>query len=102
MPIFKLTNEFLTNSLTCPDGKRRVKYCDSGGRDTVPGLYVEVCSTSPGQGTYYLRHKDVSAETCHQKLSRTTDIDLATACEKAKAPLAVPMRHMHLPASSGG
>ena len=53
MPIAKLTNEFLKTSLTCPEGKRRIEYCDGLSRDAVPGLYIEVRSTSEGQGTYY-------------------------------------------------
>lgn len=85
MPIVNLTNEFLANSLTCPTGKRRIEYCDSGGRDSVAGLYVEVRDTSPGTGTYYLRYKDASRKTCHQKIGRVSDIDLATARERAKA-----------------
>ena len=84
MPIVKLTNDFLSDSLTCPEGKRRVEYCDSGGRDSVPGLYVEVRDTSPGQGTFYLRYKDQNGKTCHAKLGRTIDIDLASARDKAK------------------
>ena len=84
MPIVKLTNEFITHSLTCPNGKRRVEYCDSGGRDSIPGLYIEVRATSTGQGTFYLRYKDTNGKTCHPKIGRTLDIDLATAREKAK------------------
>jgi integrase len=80
----KLTNDFINSSLTCPDDKRRIEYCDGRTRDAVPGLYVEVRATSPGQGTFYLRYKDQNGKTCHQKIGRTTDIDLATAREKAK------------------
>jgi len=80
----KLTNELINSSLTCPEGQRRVELCDAHSRDAVPGLYIEVRSTSPGQGTYYLRYKDSNGKTCHQKIGRTTDIDLTTAREKAR------------------
>ena len=83
MPIIKLTQDLIDNEqLTCPEGKRRVEYCDSGGRDSVPGLYVEVRQS--GQGTFYLRYKDQNGKTCHAKLGRTIDIDLASARDKAK------------------
>jgi integrase len=80
MPKLRLSEKFLTTSLTCPDGKRRIEFCDTA----VPGLYVEVRNTSPDQGTFYLRYKDSSGKTCHAKIGRTIDIDLATAREKAK------------------
>jgi integrase len=66
--------------LTCPEGKRRVEYVDKGGT----GLYVEVRATSPGQGTYYLRYKDMNGKTCHQKIGRTDDLDLDAARSKAR------------------
>jgi integrase len=78
--IVKLTQDFIANNLVCPEGKRRAEYVDIGGT----GLYVEVRATSPGQGTYYLRYKDANGKTCHQKLGRTTDIDLNEARSRAK------------------
>lgn len=84
MPVIHLTNEIIP-TLSCPEGTRRVEYCDGQNRDAVPGLYIEVRNTSPGQGTYYLRYKDPGGKTCHQKIGRTTDIDLATARERARA-----------------
>jgi hypothetical protein len=79
MSIVKLTQHIITNDLHCPDGKTRVELCDR----ELPGLYVEVRATNPGQGTYYLRYKDDTGKTCHQKVGRTTDIDLAEARKKA-------------------
>ena len=67
------------DGLSCPEGKRRIEYCDTGGT----GLYVEVRATSPGQGTYYLRWKQ-NGKTCHEKIGRTTDIDLDEARQRAK------------------
>ena len=80
MPIIKLTQQFITHDLQCPEGKTRIEFCDSD----LPGLYIEVRATSPGQGTYYLRYKDNNGKTCHQKINRTTDTTLADARKKAK------------------
>jgi integrase len=54
------------------------------------GLYIEVRATSPGQGTYYLRYKDATGKTCHQKIGRTGDMTLAAArgrCKELKAEI---------------
>ena len=82
MSVIKLTQHVVTHELQCPDGKTRVELCDS----ELPGLYIEVRATSQGQGTYYLRYKDRNAQslTCHQKIGRTTEIDLADARKRAK------------------
>lgn len=81
MPIVNLSPDFIARSLKCPDGKRRIEYVDKGGT----GLYVEVRSTNPGQGTYYLRYKDGNGKTCHQKIGRTIDVDVDEARSRAKA-----------------
>lgn len=81
MPIVKLNSDSITNNLHCPEGKRRIEYVS----DERSGLYIEVRPTSPGQGTFYLRYKDTNGKTRHQKLGRTTDINLAEARKKAKA-----------------
>ena len=80
MSILKLTQHLIATELHCPDGKTRVELCDPD----LPGLYVDVRATSPGQGTYYLRYKDATGKTCHQKIGRTTDIDLVEARKRAK------------------
>ena len=80
MPVILLTPNFVKNELICPSTKNRIEYCDT----FFPGLYVEVRSTSPGQGTYYLRYKDPSRKTCHQKLGRTHEITVGQARQKAK------------------
>lgn len=76
----KLNQNIVTNDLHCPAGKTRVELCDT----ELPGLYVEVRATSPGAGTYYLRYKDSNSKTCHQKIARTTDVDLAEARRRAR------------------
>ena len=80
MPVIKLSQDFITQHLHCPLGKDRIEYCDTD----LPGLYVEVRATSPNQGTYYLRYKDRNSKTCHQKVGRTSDIDLTEARKQAK------------------
>lgn len=79
MPIVKLDSNFITHNLQCPI-KSRVEYCDSD----LPGMYVLVSAKSPGHGTYYLRYKDSTGKTCHQKIGRTSDITLADARKQAK------------------
>ena len=80
MPIVKLTPQFVASSLQCPPGKTRIEFCDS----EVPGLYIAVRDSSPGQGSWNLRWKDHNNKTCHTKLGRTIDIDLADARKAAK------------------
>jgi integrase len=80
VPIIKLTQQFINNELYCPEGKARIEYCDSD----LPGLYVEVRKSSPGQGTYYLRYKDSKGKTCHQKISKTNEMTLIEARKAAK------------------
>jgi integrase len=80
MPIIKLTQPFINNELHCTEGKARIEYCDSD----LPGLYVEVRKSSPGQGTYYLRYKDSKGKTCHQKISKTNEMTLIEARKAAK------------------
>lgn len=79
MPILKLTEAFIATGLVCPD-KPRIEYCDAD----LPGLYIEVRNSHPGHGTYYLRYKDATGKTCHQKLGRSTELTLADARKKAK------------------
>lgn len=80
MPVVKLTESFIKNNLRFFEIRSRIEYCD----EDLPGLYVEVRATSQGQGTYYLRYKDSTGKTCHQKIGRTTDITLVEARRQAK------------------
>lgn len=80
MPIVKLTQDFIANRLICPDGETKVQYCC----DIVRGFLVECRTTSPGQGTYYLRYKTNSKKTCNQRIGSTSDINLADARKQAK------------------
>lgn len=74
MPVLQLTPKFI-QTLQCEPGKSRTEWCDS----ELKGLYCEARSTSPGEGTYYLRYKDETATTRHLRLGPTSDISLAQA-----------------------
>jgi integrase len=66
--------------LVCPPGQRRIEYVDKGGL----GLYLEVRTSSPGVGTYYLRYKNAHGKTCHQKIGSTAVLTAAEARREAK------------------
>ncbi|MGE0190289.1 MAG: tyrosine-type recombinase/integrase [Steroidobacteraceae bacterium] len=78
MPVIKLTQSFITTAC-CPAGKSRIEYCDV----EVPGLYV-LCRPNGATSTFYLRYKDASGKTCHEKIGRTAELDLATARKQTK------------------
>jgi integrase len=80
MPIVKLTPTFITNDLVCPAGLRKVEYVP----DDLPGMYLEVRAVRPGQGTYFLRYRDITGKTCHQKIGKTTEITLPDARKEIK------------------
>lgn len=80
MPIVKLTQHMIDHELKCPEGKLRTEFCDID----LPGLYCEVRAGSQGHDSWYVRYKDENGKTCHQKLARTTEIDLTEARKRAK------------------
>lgn len=80
MPVLKLTATMFPQVLQCPDGKARTELCDAD----CPGLYIEVRATSQGHGTYYLRYKDGTGKTCHQRLGTTNEVSLADARKQAR------------------
>ncbi len=80
MAIIKLTQHLIDHSLPTYAGPSRVELVS----DERSGLYVEVRNSSNGNGTYYLRYKDASGKSCHQKIGRTVDISLADARRKVK------------------
>ena len=79
MPVLKLTQDFINNSLICPEGKKRIEYCDK----ELPGLIVIVTPLSQG-GTYFLRYKNGSGKTSYIKIARTNEMSLVDARKKAK------------------
>ncbi|WP_052383986.1 tyrosine-type recombinase/integrase [Litchfieldella xinjiangensis] len=80
MPKIKLTPSFIKQDLRCPDGKRKVEYCDT----QIPGFYVEARATATREGTYYLRYKNARGKTQHVKIAKTTEVTLAQARKKAQ------------------
>lgn len=80
MPVLKLTTTMLPQVLQCPEAKARIELCDAD----CPGLYIEVRATSQGQGTYYLRYKDGTGKTCHQRIGVTNEVTLSDARKQAK------------------
>ena len=88
MKLNKLDTAFLQSGLMCPEGRARIEYVD-GGDGAVPGLFVEVRSTSPGQGTWYLRFRPRgSRQTKYQRLGSTLDVGIAEARKHARLPRA--------------
>ncbi|MDP3322015.1 MAG: site-specific integrase [Hydrogenophaga sp.] len=81
MPVVKLSQDFIAHHLLCPATKLRIEWCDKD----LPGLFIEVRSSSQGQGTYYYRYRDINRKTCTQRIGRTTDLDLTEARKQAKA-----------------
>ena len=76
--IIKLTPSFVSTA-TCPAGKSRIEYCDAD----QPGLYLLV-SAAGQASSYYLRYKDGTGKSCHQKIGRSSDISLADARKQAR------------------
>ena len=79
MPVLKLTQDFINNSLICPTDKKRIEYCDK----ELPGLIIIVTPLSQG-GTYFLRYKNGNGKTSYIKIARTNEMTLADARKKAK------------------
>lgn len=79
MPIVKLTQEFINNSLTCPAGKKRYEFCDFQQR----GFIVIISPLSKG-GTYFVRYKNNFGKTSYIKIACTKDMSLTDARKKAK------------------
>lgn len=79
MAILKLTQDFINNSMHCPEDLKRIEYCDK----EIPGLIIIVSATSSG-GTFFLRYKNGSGKTSYIKISRTNEMTLADARKKAK------------------
>ena len=77
--IQNLDQHYIDTQLVCPPGTSRVEIVDP----QRTGLYIEVRARSPLQGTWYLRYKNGTGKTCHQKIGRTGDLKLTQAREAA-------------------
>jgi integrase len=65
----------MKTGLVCPEHLSHIEFTD----ETRTGLYIEVRSTSQGQGTFWYRFKDDSNRTARIKIGRTTDVTLQQA-----------------------
>lgn len=79
MPKVTLNASFIKAGLHCPAEKKHIEYCCID----VPSFFVEVRATSPGEGTYYLRYKNLYGKTAYYKLGKTTEVQLVDARERA-------------------
>lgn len=68
----RITQKFIDQELKCPDGKRKIEYCDK----SLPGFLVEVTNASPDVGSYRLRYKDSAGSTRYISLGRTNIVKL--------------------------
>lgn len=80
MPVVPLTQAYIDNELACPADKKRVEICDAN----MPGLYAEVRSVNPANPTWYLRYRDATGKTCHERIGAVHEISLVDARKKAK------------------
>jgi integrase len=80
MPVVPLTQQFVDHELHCPPDKKRIEMCDANS----PGLYAEVRSVNPANPTWYLRYRDATGKTCHERIGAVRDISLADARRRAK------------------
>ena len=79
MPVVTFSEHFVRTGLVCPSHKKRTEFCDQD----LPGLFIEVRSATPGQGTWYLRYKSSSGKTAYESLGTTQDTSLTQARSKA-------------------
>jgi integrase len=70
-----LNQAFVDNNLICPLGVSKIEYVDPART----GLYILVHASSPGQGTYFVRHKNLAGKTCHAPIGKTTEMTLQGA-----------------------
>ena len=81
MPVVTLSEHFVRTGLVCPSHKKRTEFCDQD----LPGLFIEVRSATPGQGTWYLRYKSSSGKTAYESLGTSQDTTLKEARSKARS-----------------
>ena len=81
MPAKVLNEKFINNGLICPADKNQIEYTDADRT----GLYIEVRSTSQGQGTYWYRFKAKdSGKTARIKIGRTDTVSIREAKAQVK------------------
>ena len=81
MPAKTLNEQFINKGLICPPDKNHIEYTDV----ERTGLYVEVRSTSQGQGTWWFRFKEKdTGKTARIKVGRTIDVSAREAKDQVK------------------
>ena len=84
MAVLRLSQAMIDNhELTVPEGRRKIEFCDGHSAKAVPGLYLEVRSTSNGSGTWFCRWK-LNGVTQHTRIASSVDFSLDQARAKAK------------------
>lgn len=76
--ILNLTQKLIDSNLKQYVNGRRTELVS----DERSGLYIELRDSSKEVGTYYLRYKDSTNKSCHQRLGCTNQISLADARKK--------------------
>ncbi|GAA3896081.1 hypothetical protein GCM10022228_03720 [Halomonas cibimaris] len=79
MPKIALSQSVI-KTLRCPDGKRKIEYCDT----QFPGFLMELRATNPHVGTLYLRYKNERGKTQYAKLGTTAELTIPQGRKKAK------------------
>ena len=80
MPIANFTPAFMAQGLVCPDGLKRIEYCDAD----LPGLLAEVRSSPKAVPTWYVRYKD-QGKTRYERLGDLRSLSLTQARKLAVA-----------------
>lgn len=79
MPIVDFTAAFMARGLGCPEGKKRIEYCDR----QCPGLLLEVRASPSAIPTWYVRYK--APTTKYERLGNVQTLTLAQARKAAVA-----------------
>ena len=79
MPVVTLSPIFMLTGLVCPQGMKRLEFCDS----EVPGLLVECRAGVNAVPTWYLRYK-ANGKTAYRRLGSVKKLGLAQARKQAK------------------
>ncbi len=77
--LVKLTQDFIANQLQSLVGKNRIEFCDTD----LPGLYIEVNASRPGQGIFRYRYKDSTGKTCHALIGSSNVVTRDIAFQRA-------------------
>ena len=82
MPIVKLNQDYVSNHLSCPEGRKKIELVD----DLVKNFFIEVRAANPTVGVFRVRYRDNGGKgtTRYVTVGKTTELTLAEARGKAK------------------